>query len=93
MLPAAHRRERSSVNTAHRARPLLTANASPHRQGLAKLRAVFKADGSTTAGNSSQVSDGAAAVLLASREKAEELGLPVLATLKSFAVRSRGPWG
>jgi acetyl-CoA acetyltransferase len=56
-------------------------------QTLARLKAVFKEDGSTTAGNSSQVSDGAAAVLLASREKAEELGLPVLATLKAFAVR------
>ena len=43
--------------------------------GLAALDPVFKEGGRHTAGNSSQISDGAAAVLLASREKAEELGL------------------
>src|SRR5919109_5611375 len=42
---------------------------------LAELKPAFKEDGKITAGNSSQVSDGAAAVLLMSREKAEELGL------------------
>jgi acetyl-CoA acetyltransferase family protein len=42
---------------------------------IASLKPVFKADGVTTAANSSQVSDGAAAVLLASGEKADELGL------------------
>ena len=42
---------------------------------LAGLKPAFKPDGKITAGNSSQVSDGATAVLLASREKAEELGL------------------
>ncbi|MBV9839458.1 MAG: thiolase family protein [Solirubrobacterales bacterium] len=44
-------------------------------EALAQLKPSFKADGKVTAGNSSQISDGAAAVLLASREKAEELGL------------------
>src|ERR1700742_2767085 len=44
-------------------------------EGLAGLRPAFKEDGKITAGNSSQVSDGAAAVLLTSREKADELGL------------------
>jgi acetyl-CoA acyltransferase len=44
-------------------------------EALAGLRTVFKEDGKVTAGNSSQVSDGAAAVLLMSREKAEALGL------------------
>jgi acetyl-CoA acetyltransferase family protein len=44
-------------------------------EGLAALRPAFKEDGVVTAGNSSQVSDGAAAVLLMTREKAEELGL------------------
>jgi acetyl-CoA acyltransferase len=44
-------------------------------EGLAALKPAFKPDGRITAGNSSQVSDGAAAVLLASREKAEALGL------------------
>ncbi len=42
---------------------------------LAALRPVFKEDGTVTAGNSSQISDGAAAVLLMAREKADELGL------------------
>ncbi|NXO09373.1 THIKB thiolase, partial [Oriolus oriolus] len=55
-------------------------------EGLAKLRPAFKEDGSTTAGNASQVSDGAAAVLLAKRSKAAQLGLPVLGVLRSFAV-------
>jgi acetyl-CoA acetyltransferase family protein len=44
-------------------------------EGLAALRPAFKEDGKVTAGNSSQVSDGAAAVLLMAREKAEALGL------------------
>ena len=42
---------------------------------LAELKPAFKEDGKVTAGNSSQVSDGAAAVLLMTREKADELGL------------------
>ncbi|HSJ18908.1 MAG TPA: thiolase family protein [Solirubrobacterales bacterium] len=42
---------------------------------LAELKPAFKEDGKITAGNSSQVSDGAAAMLLMTREKAEELGL------------------
>jgi len=42
---------------------------------LAALKPVFKEDGRVTAGNSSQISDGAAAVLLMSREKADELGV------------------
>ncbi len=44
-------------------------------EALASLKPVFKEDGKITAGNSSQISDGAAAVLLMSREKAEELGV------------------
>ncbi|XP_068940521.1 3-ketoacyl-CoA thiolase, peroxisomal isoform X2 [Petaurus breviceps papuanus] len=55
-------------------------------EALAKLKPAFKEDGSTTAGNSSQVSDGAAAVLLACRAKAEQLGLPILGILRSYAV-------
>ncbi|KAF6312416.1 acetyl-CoA acyltransferase 1 [Rhinolophus ferrumequinum] len=55
-------------------------------EGLAKLKPSFKKGGSTTAGNSSQVSDGAAAILLARRSKAEELGLPILGVLRSYAV-------
>jgi len=44
-------------------------------EALAQLKPAFKPDGKITAGNSSQISDGAAAVLLMSREKAERLGL------------------
>ncbi|KAK3541461.1 hypothetical protein QTP86_025940 [Hemibagrus guttatus] len=54
--------------------------------GLAKLRPAFKEDGSTTAGNASQVSDGAAAVLMGRRYAAEALGLPVLGILRAGAV-------
>jgi len=52
---------------------------------LAKLRPAFKVDGSTTAGNSSQVSDGASICLLARRSYAEKHGLPILGCLRSFA--------
>ena len=55
-------------------------------QALAKLRPVFHAQGSVTAGNSSQTSDGAAAVLVMSEEKAKSLGLEPLARFRSFAV-------
>ncbi len=44
-------------------------------ESLAGLKTVFKEDGVTTAGNSSQISDGAAAVLLMARDKADELGV------------------
>ncbi|XP_069385699.1 3-ketoacyl-CoA thiolase, peroxisomal isoform X1 [Paralichthys olivaceus] len=54
--------------------------------GLRKLRPAFKPDGSTTAGNSSQVSDGAAAVLIGRRSAVEALGLPVLGVLRASAV-------
>jgi acetyl-CoA C-acetyltransferase len=52
---------------------------------LADLRTVFRDDGQVTAGNSSQVSDGASAILIASEEAAAEHGLPVLARIVDFA--------
>ncbi len=55
-------------------------------EGLARLRPVFAARGTTTAGNASQMSDGAAATLVMAREKAEELGLPILGVIRSYAV-------
>lgn len=56
------------------------------QEGLAKLRPAFKRDGgSVTAANSSGINDGAAALILMSREKAEALGLEVLASIKSYA--------
>jgi acetyl-CoA C-acetyltransferase len=48
---------------------------------LAKLRPAFAADGTVTAGSSSQISDGAAAVVVMSRAKAEDLGAPILAEI------------
>ena len=55
-------------------------------EGLAKLRAAFKEGGTVTAGNSSQMSDGAAAVMVMSSERAAQLGLTPLARFVSFAV-------
>ncbi|OMO88308.1 Thiolase [Corchorus olitorius] len=52
---------------------------------LGKLKPVFKKDGSTTAGNSSQVSDGAGAVLLMKRSLAMAKGLPILGVFRTFA--------
>ncbi|HGK8115828.1 acetyl-CoA acetyltransferase [Streptococcus pyogenes] len=53
---------------------------------LAKLRLAFiKDEGTVTAGNASGINDGAAAILLMSKEKAEELGLPILAKITSYA--------
>ena len=48
---------------------------------LAKLRPAFSADGTVTAGSASQISDGAAAVVVMGRAKAEELGVPILAEI------------
>ena len=56
------------------------------KEGLAKLPTVFQRDGTVTAGNSSQRSDGAAAVVVMERERAEELGLTPLARFVGFAV-------
>ncbi|XP_024008362.1 3-ketoacyl-CoA thiolase 1, peroxisomal [Eutrema salsugineum] len=53
--------------------------------GLAKLKPVFKKDGTTTAGNSSQVSDGAGAVLLMRRSVAMQKGLAILGVFRTFA--------
>ncbi len=53
---------------------------------LAKLRPSFALNGTVTAGNASQMSDGAAAVLVMDRQKAESLGLRPLAKFRSFAV-------
>jgi acetyl-CoA acyltransferase len=54
-------------------------------EGLAKLKPAFHAKGTVTAGNASQMSDGAAAVVVMSADKAKELGLTPLARFVSFA--------
>jgi acetyl-CoA C-acetyltransferase len=66
--------------------PLLVTSDEGVRSGttaesLAKLRPAFAADGTVTAGSASQISDGAAAVVVMSRAKAEELGAPILAEI------------
>jgi acetyl-CoA acyltransferase len=65
------------------------ADTSP--EALAKLKPVFAQNGTVTAGNSSQTSDGAAAVVLMSREKADALGLKPRARFLSFATGGVAP--
>lgn len=60
-------------------------------EGLAKLRTVFSARGSVTAGNSSQTSDGAGALILASEAAVKRFGLKPLARFVSFAARGVPP--
>jgi acetyl-CoA C-acetyltransferase len=55
-------------------------------QSLGKLRPAFAGDGTVTAGSASQISDGAAAVIVMSRAKAEELGAPILAEIGAHGV-------
>ncbi len=52
---------------------------------LARLRTAFKPDGTVTAGNASAINDGASALILMSREKAEVLGVPYIAVLDAYA--------
>jgi acetyl-CoA C-acetyltransferase len=59
--------------------------------GLAKLRPAFTKDGSVTAGNASQISDGAAAVIVMSEEKAKALGLKVLARITGYGTAGVAP--
>ena len=54
-------------------------------ESLSSLRPAFKKDGSVTAGNSSGINDGAAALILTTREVANTLNLPILATLTGYA--------
>ncbi len=60
-------------------------------EALARLRPAFAAGGTVTAGNSSQTSDGAAAVVLMAQEKAASLGLVPLAVFRAFAVAGVEP--
>ncbi|MEU8803249.1 thiolase family protein [Spirillospora sp. NPDC048819] len=65
--------------------------ADTSAETLAKLRPAFTPDGSITAGNSSQISDGASAMLIMSREAAERLGLRPRARFHSFALAGVDP--
>ncbi|SET81163.1 acetyl-CoA C-acetyltransferase [Natronincola peptidivorans] len=55
------------------------------KEKLGKLRPAFKKDGTVTAGNASGINDGAAALVIMSKEKAEELGIQPLATLTAYS--------
>ena len=67
------------------------ARADTSVEGLAKLRAVFAARGSVTAGNSSQTSDGAGALILVSEKTLKQFGLTPLARFVSFASKGVPP--
>ena len=82
--------------------PITTAEGTTHKidegpradtsvEALAKLRPAFHAKGSVTAGNSSQMNDAAAASVVMSKAKAEELGLTPLARFVGFAVAGVAP--
>ncbi|RMZ51926.1 acetyl-CoA C-acyltransferase [Flavobacteriaceae bacterium PRS1] len=58
---------------------------------IPSLRPAFSKDGTATAANSSTINDGAAALVLMSKEKAEELGIKLLATIKSYADAAQEP--
>lgn len=58
---------------------------------IPQLKPAFTRDGTITAANASSISDGAAALIVMSRDKAEELGLPILATIKSYASHAQAP--
>ncbi|QEK13287.1 acetyl-CoA C-acetyltransferase [Crassaminicella thermophila] len=60
-------------------------------EALAKLRPAFKKDGTVTAGNASGINDGAAALVIMSKEKADELGIKPLATIVSHATAGVDP--
>ncbi|WP_350431250.1 acetyl-CoA C-acyltransferase [Shewanella sp. H8] len=64
-------------------------NARPEK--IPTLRPAFTKDGTITAANSSSISDGAAALMLMTREKAQQLGLNVLATIKGHTTHSQEP--
>ncbi len=58
-------------------------------EGLSKLPPLFVKDGTVTAGNAPGTNDGSSAIVIMSREKAEELGAPILATIRGYAQASR----
>jgi acetyl-CoA acyltransferase len=64
---------------------------TPNLEKMAQLQPAFKPDGVVTAANSSQITDGASAVIITSREKAEELGLRPRARFTSFALAGTDP--
>ncbi len=68
-----------------------TPRANTTLEGLAKLRPAFQKDGKLTAGNSPGLSDGAAAVVVMARERAEKLGVEPMATIRGYATGGTEP--
>lgn len=60
-------------------------------ESLSKLRPAFEKDGTVTAGNASGLNDGASFLILCEKQKALELGLPIMATIKSYATAGVDP--
>ena len=60
-------------------------------EGLSKLKPAFKKDGTVTAGNASGINDGAAALVLMSREQADQLGIKPMCVLKGFGTAGVDP--
>ena len=89
IVPVKVRSEDGSTETVVSADDGIRAKTTPDL--LAKLKPAFKEDGTTTAGNASQVTDGAAAVLLMKRRRAEQLKLPIIGRWISFAVAGCPP--
>lgn len=80
----------------HKGKPtLFNKDEFPRRnvtaESLSKLRPAFKKDGTVTAGNSSGINDGAAALLIMSREKADQLNIKPLAKIVSYATAAVDP--
>ena len=66
-------------------------NRKSSAEGLGGLKAAFDKEGSVTAGNASGINDGAAAVVVMSEARAQALGLPILARIKSYATSALDP--
>jgi acetyl-CoA C-acetyltransferase len=66
-------------------------NRKTSAEGLGGLKAAFDKEGSVTAGNASGINDGAAAVVVMSEARAQALGLPILARIKSYATSALDP--
>ncbi|MEK4013368.1 acetyl-CoA C-acetyltransferase [Peribacillus sp. FSL M8-0224] len=88
--------EIASVEYKRRGKTILVEQDEHPRHGLTidqltKLRPAFKENGTVTAGNASGINDGGAMLVLMSKEKADELGLEALATIKSYANAALDP--
>jgi acetyl-CoA acyltransferase len=88
--PATNGAKSGSARKSHSVESIFAADEGPRAdtsaEALARLRPVFHAQGTVTAGNSSQTSDGAAAAVLMDSARAKELGIAPLARLVSYAV-------